>query len=808
MKIRNANAIQSSLKVELEDIDNDDGTQFNFVVYGVVSIPNRNAKSELESTTQIRFWQYDLPIVSINELLEVQLPFLPPSSHIKSTSIDMPSSESISLSYFCTASATHSQTQKLSQFTIAATNSIAPSKSVSSSQTSTVSNPHPLSLTVTIPDKFDLKQDRLPLKIDAYNGSPASIESIELRLRQRVFVVGEKFVSNSEEEEMTLELLSDSDMQSFEISYTVSSAVFMGIDPNDSITLDDICVILPENLPSSCSCWLDVNGNLKSSNPDDSQYKNVLSVSYFVEAVLKTPEFSSSLDLSVVVPITLLDADIIPEPLPKDIEPPPLPPRLSLLKVLSPSLDYSPSPITSSSKSQSLPFLNQLATGPLFNNTSPHRRSLSAIVTPSTASRSSSLSTATSTPKIETPINSTPLTLHHWVSSTVLPNNFQLFYFEYSPSIFGTNAVAADVYIYMISNADAAIRISKNVVPTFWRYEQSDECRMESESTVDIAINTSPAKLAANEEEPEEIVKSIVSTEQEYLCKLRFGFGRYFIKVFGTKIAPNKLLAKQDGLVTFRISATLEARVDETVGRLVEEECIWKKVDMISRDSFLDDMADAWVVGFDVNGEALYAVRARVGRSLQIGKIGKHLKKAMVTYGGRILNTENFEVLCENPNSFNNQAVKSYLTDATTSLPRGVRWVKVIGPGPGIPPNAIPFGFESNGEKLYLSRAMVGDQAEKNFFVRLKKGSLCPGKAGNHLKHGASVPWNGRETSLFPFEVLVYDSPMMQNQVSAPQTQNTGFQLDEFEEFEGVIKLEDKDFIDGESEPTLLWDDV
>ena len=73
------------------------------------------------------------------------------------------------------------------------------------------------------------------------------------------------------------------------------------------------------------------------------------------------------------------------------------------------------------------------------------------------------------------------------------------------------------------------------------------------------------------------------------------------------------------------------------------------------------------------------------------------------------------------------------------SLPDNLRWEAAT--GAGIPPTAIPGGFEAHGEVLYICRAAF-------------QGGVHPGKASRSL--GAClIAWGELEHYVDPYEVLV-----------------------------------------------------
>lgn len=122
---------------------------------------------------------------------------------------------------------------------------------------------------------------------------------------------------------------------------------------------------------------------------------------------------------------------------------------------------------------------------------------------------------------------------------------------------------------------------------------------------------------------------------------------------------------------------------------------------------------NSFVSGAEADGEVLYLCRAKYKRGMHIGKIREGFIGCIIGWGGH-------EV-----------AVKTYQTQ--------VQWLSAK--NGVVPENAMPAGFESNGEKLFACRAKYKD-------------GVHTGKVRNALK-ACSLSYGGREVQVNPYEVLV-----------------------------------------------------
>lgn len=126
---------------------------------------------------------------------------------------------------------------------------------------------------------------------------------------------------------------------------------------------------------------------------------------------------------------------------------------------------------------------------------------------------------------------------------------------------------------------------------------------------------------------------------------------------------------------------------------------------------------DAVRAGKDKDGATLYVARAHHEGDLIPGKASPTHRCAYVAWGGGEHPKNNFQVL----------------------ISRQVAWE--FSSGGRVPPQAVVVGNTSNGEPLYMGRA-------------LHEGTQTPGKI--HPSHGCLyIPYNGKEVSVKEYEVLV-----------------------------------------------------
>jgi Protein of unknown function (DUF3421) len=122
----------------------------------------------------------------------------------------------------------------------------------------------------------------------------------------------------------------------------------------------------------------------------------------------------------------------------------------------------------------------------------------------------------------------------------------------------------------------------------------------------------------------------------------------------------------------------------------------------------------ALIGGREADGSVLYIARARHENGVHIGKARLNSREAFISYGGKELALSNYEVF----------------------IGTG-QWVKAT--ANNFPANAIDGGYEADGSKLYIARAMID-------------GSYHPGKV---RKNGdACIPYGGVERFVQEYEVL------------------------------------------------------
>ncbi|KAJ3102826.1 hypothetical protein HDU97_000283 [Phlyctochytrium planicorne] len=264
------------------------------------------------------------------------------------------------------------------------------------------------------------------------------------------------------------------------------------------------------------------------------------------------------------------------------------------------------------------------------------------------------------------------------------------------------NDVVGMPTVIVEAESNIGIRISKDVVPTWFSYQMREEARSDA-----------------------------MDGTQELLARLNLGPGRYFIAVFGNSL----YLASG---VRYRISLTTASRRsvlpdapsegDEGRFRTAAISKATLPYWITSRNGEIP--ADALVAGKDIDGTVLFVARAVQDGGLHVGKIGRGFRTAFIPFGGVEKPAGEYEVLCAIP---------------------GARWEKLTGRRAAYPPNAIPAGYEKDGRPLYIGRATINAGW---------KSSLCIGKAAPHL-NGVNLPFAGKENTISSeYEVLVYDEPV------------------------------------------------
>lgn len=150
---------------------------------------------------------------------------------------------------------------------------------------------------------------------------------------------------------------------------------------------------------------------------------------------------------------------------------------------------------------------------------------------------------------------------------------------------------------------------------------------------------------------------------------------------------------------------------------------MWQK----SSDIFI--AMDSPVAGFENNAPGVHApiplfiIRANFKGGIHPGKLAYGFG-AYIPWGGKEYLCREFEV---------------YVGP--------VKWLRVR--GNAIPPGALQAGEEADGKKLYVARA------------RFPNGVFV-GKAGAHLRKGASISYQNKEWDIEDYEVLVHDYDALQ----------------------------------------------
>ncbi|KAJ8329651.1 hypothetical protein O5D80_002217 [Batrachochytrium dendrobatidis] len=253
----------------------------------------------------------------------------------------------------------------------------------------------------------------------------------------------------------------------------------------------------------------------------------------------------------------------------------------------------------------------------------------------------------------------------------------------------------------------------------------------------------------------------LMDGSEEQISRFIDGPGRYYIAVYGKSIGATpvqfelsvRLIQGLKNITPFHfLSFWIPYHPHATLPIPPPSESSTSRVLTVSNSTAVKTVIPpgAWQTGTDVNGEPLYTVRVYYKGGLHIGKIGHHTKGALIPWGGKEIQIDDdMEILSQIP---------------------GSRWVKVLS-GAGVPPDAIPGGYEADGQHLYISRAVVKESLlgtvagsggwMPNVLINAFEGrtSLCPGKAGSHM-YGCNVSFGNSEvSSVTPFEVLVYDEP-------------------------------------------------
>ncbi|CAH8430126.1 unnamed protein product [Heterobilharzia americana] len=126
-----------------------------------------------------------------------------------------------------------------------------------------------------------------------------------------------------------------------------------------------------------------------------------------------------------------------------------------------------------------------------------------------------------------------------------------------------------------------------------------------------------------------------------------------------------------------------------------------------------------------ISVDDVYIIRSKHSGELLPGKLVPMHGKCYCPYGGRELESIDYEVLCES---------------CIPGSSKGYSWE--IACGGDVPKHAIVAGIAKDGEALYIAKGNVN-------------GETCIGKI--HEGHPcAYLPWGGQEHSVYEYEVLVW----------------------------------------------------
>jgi hypothetical protein len=129
----------------------------------------------------------------------------------------------------------------------------------------------------------------------------------------------------------------------------------------------------------------------------------------------------------------------------------------------------------------------------------------------------------------------------------------------------------------------------------------------------------------------------------------------------------------------------------------------------------------------DIDGNQLYVARVQHENGLHPGKAGRHLDNAIISYGGKEVFKNEYEVLV-----IPSQFYEWYPYSSVQEIPR----------------MAVKGGFESDGKVLYVSRA-----------VPLGACSVQLGKVGTHFSR-ACIPFDRKEHTVSEFEIMAFSKGM------------------------------------------------
>ncbi|KAJ3117084.1 Diphthamide biosynthesis protein 1 [Phlyctochytrium bullatum] len=289
------------------------------------------------------------------------------------------------------------------------------------------------------------------------------------------------------------------------------------------------------------------------------------------------------------------------------------------------------------------------------------------------------------------------------IKDTAFYQLFKLFYFDIlGDTLEDLKKDGLVPGVVVFANSAAAVRVSRNAVPTLKNYDLKEESRSQAGES-----------------------------QEEYVVRLNQGPGRYYIAVFGN---ANPLVMTHFSLMIRKMPLTLTSDAFAS---------FWRPMAPNAPPTTIP--WDAFSCGKDLDGKPLYAIRARLpDGSVRIGHVGRHMKQAVVVgSNGKPLTLVNigYEVLMQMP---------------------GMRFVQQL--QEGLPPNAVPAGSEADGRTLYVARATVSGKSINMLQKTVMPGEAGPHIKGARViaKGGLGLLVAPMEvqTGVIPFENITENKYM------------------------------------------------
>lgn len=127
--------------------------------------------------------------------------------------------------------------------------------------------------------------------------------------------------------------------------------------------------------------------------------------------------------------------------------------------------------------------------------------------------------------------------------------------------------------------------------------------------------------------------------------------------------------------------------------------------------------------GVEADGSPLYIGRGEYKRGVQVGKVSREHGGLLIGYGGREIKLKHYQVLCGDAQQ--------------------LRWVECEGKEQPMGWTLVQGGREADGSPLYIARIH-------------HNGGRHVGKAGQHLKYGASCSFGSEEIDTANYSILAY----------------------------------------------------